>query len=113
MAVATLTFTSWSADMSGKPILYDQDEATPEEALALAVITLALGDLGLVPGLTASNNPADRAEAEQFLADQHGPWAQARRAWLDVAGIDCGAFDHHLAILRAAHRNLRRLSDAA
>lgn len=60
----------------------------PEAALVAAVIATAFDD-----AFALSGNVRERDEAQHFLLDRTGRWAQSRRAWLDLVGGDPSAFE--------------------
>ena len=65
------------------------DAVTPDQRLASERLIKGAGAPRKVwaPGLRAS----DRDEAVRFLLSPSGLWAESRREWCDIAGIDAGA----------------------
>lgn len=67
--------------------------AVAERSLAAEVLLQALHD---ADAPITTNRPAlDVLQARHFLADVDGPWAAARMAWCDLAGVQPGAFWRH------------------
>ena len=58
-------------------------------SLAAGVIYQAWSDsgAGIVRGTRRAESRLDRAEAVRFLTADHGPWAQARKHWAEIAGV--------------------------
>jgi hypothetical protein len=64
-----------------------------EVSLACSVLFQALNDAGLLGSPPCAITPLEKNEALTFLTANSGSsWQRAREAWLDVAGIDGGAF---------------------
>lgn len=57
------------------------ERTTPEQALAAAVVLRAIEDLG-------SKDETERFEAAEFLLQPRGPWAESRRFFFGVIGVD-------------------------
>jgi len=57
-------------------------------SLASAVIYQAWADAGagIVRGTRRAENDRERHEAVRFLTADHGPWAQSRQHWAEIAG---------------------------
>jgi len=63
----------------------------PERKLAAAVIMQAIADATGGGGTCGEQGPARNiavAQARAFLTAETGPWAESRRIWCDLAGID-------------------------
>ncbi|APL95491.1 DUF3489 domain-containing protein [Sphingobium indicum] len=58
-------------------------------SLAAGVIYQAWADAGagIVRGARRAESEKDRHEAARFLTADHGPWAQSRRHWAEIAGV--------------------------
>lgn len=58
-------------------------------SLASAVIYQAWSDAGagIVRGTRRAENDRERHEAVRFLTADHGPWAQSRKHWAEIAGV--------------------------
>lgn len=64
----------------------------PEADLAAAVVKQALAD-GCRPKISArqtggSASPADRSQAWAFLTATSGAWAESRKLWCGICGVD-------------------------
>ena len=58
-------------------------------SLAAGVIYQAWSDAGagIVRGTRRAESEKDRHEAARFLTAEHGPWAQSRKHWAEIAGV--------------------------
>lgn len=66
-----------------------EDAVTPDQRLAPERVIKSAGGSSKVwaPGLRTR----DREEAVRFLLSPAGRWADSRREWCEIAGIDAGA----------------------
>lgn len=64
--------------------------ATPEQELCFAVVKLAVEDL-------KSSNEEDRYEAHEFLFQKRGGWADMRRMYFALIGLDEDSVQERLA----------------
>lgn len=71
------------------PNQYRELATTPEQQLALAVILTAIEDL-------QSSDEIDRWEAHEFFLQPKGEWADMRRFYFDVVGVDHEKVHAHL-----------------
>lgn len=58
-------------------------------SLAAGIIYQSWSDAGavIVRGTRRAESEKDRHEAARFLTAEHGPWAQSRKHWAEIAGI--------------------------